>query len=160
MARKMYSDLMAEPRYVFDWHISRRDYDVSMRDTSLAERIGQLGQAWAVQAHCAWIAARDPQVPLAARWLAIAVAAYALSPIDLIPDFIPILGWIDDLIIIPIGLWAVRKMVPEDVWARCHAEAEAAMKRPSSRAGMWLILAIWAGTLYLLYWTVRIAPLH
>lgn len=131
-----------------------------MRDTSLAERIQEMGRRWAVQAHSAWIAARDPQVPLIARALAVIVAAYALSPIDLVPDFIPIFGWIDDLIIVPLGLWAVRKLVPPAIWARCHAEAEAAMDRPSSRAGMMMILAIWAAALYLLYWAVRVGPLH
>lgn len=131
-----------------------------MRDTSLAERIQEMGRRWAVQAHSAWIAARDPQVPLIARALAVMVAAYALSPIDLVPDFIPIFGWIDDLIIVPLGLWAVRKLVPPAIWARCHAEAEAAMDRPSSRAGMMMILAIWAAALYLLYWAVRVGPLH
>jgi uncharacterized membrane protein YkvA (DUF1232 family) len=131
-----------------------------MRDKSLAQKIGELGHRLAVQAHSAWIAARDPQVPLIARFLAIFVAAYALSPIDLVPDFIPIFGWIDDLIIVPIGLWAVRKLVPSDIWARCQAEAESAMERPSSRAGMVMILVIWAAALYLLYWAVKIAPLH
>lgn len=131
-----------------------------MRDTSLAERIQEMGRRWAVQAHSAWIAARDPQVPLISRALAVMVAAYALSPIDLVPDFIPIFGWIDDLIIVPLGLWAVRKLVPPAIWARCHAEAEAAMDRPSSRAGMTMILAIWAAALYLLYWAVRVGPLH
>lgn len=131
-----------------------------MRDKSLAQRLGELGQQLAVQAHSAWIAARDPQVPLIARFLAVAVAAYALSPIDLIPDFIPIFGWLDDLIIVPIGLWAVRKLIPPAIWARCHAEAEAAMERPSSRMGLVIILVLWAAGLYLLYWAVRIAPLH
>lgn len=131
-----------------------------MRDRSLAEKVQELGRRWAVQAHSAWIAARNPHVPLVARALAVAVAAYALSPIDLIPDFIPIFGWIDDLIIVPLGLWGVRKLVPPAIWAECHAEAETAMERPSSRAGMVMILAIWAAALYLLYWAVRVAPLH
>lgn len=131
-----------------------------MRSKSLSEKIGELGHRLAVEAHAAWIVARDPDVPWLARLIAISVAAYALSPIDLIPDFIPILGWVDDVIIVPLGLWAVRRLVPAPLWQRCHDQAAAAMERPSSRAGMAFILAIWAGGLFLLYWTVRTAPLH
>jgi uncharacterized membrane protein YkvA (DUF1232 family) len=131
-----------------------------MRGKSLAEKIGELGHRWAVDAHAAWIAARDPDVPMLARFIAIAVAAYALSPIDLVPDFIPVLGWIDDLIIVPIGLWAARKLIPDALWQKCHAQAAAAMERPSSRAGMMFILALWAAALFLIYWSVRTAPQH
>lgn len=127
---------------------------------SLSERIGDLGHRLAVEAHAAWLAARDPRVPWYARFLAIAVAAYALSPIDLIPDFIPVLGWIDDLIIVPLGLILVRRLIPAALWAELHAAAEAASDRPSSRTGMAFILILWAGLLYLVYWAVRTSPWH
>lgn len=127
---------------------------------SLSERIGDLGHRLAVEAHTAWLAARDPRVPWYARFLAIAVAAYALSPIDLIPDFIPVLGWLDDLIIVPFGLILVRRLIATPLWAELHAEAEAASERPSSRAGMAFILLLWAGLLYLVYWAVRTSPWH
>ena len=71
-----------------------------MTGPSLSERIAESGKAMAVTAHALWLSARDARTPLAARLLAVLVAAYALSPIDLIPDFIPVLGWIDDLIIV------------------------------------------------------------
>ena len=132
----------------------------AMTGKSLSERIGDLGHRLAVEAHAAWLAARDPRTPWLARFLAVAVAAYALSPIDLIPDFIPLLGWIDDLLIVPIGLWAVRRLIPDPLWTELHAAAEAASDRPSSRAGMVAILAIWAGLLYLVYWSVRTSPWH
>jgi len=131
-----------------------------MTGKSLSERIGDLGHRLAVAAHAAWLAARDPRVPMLARILAIAVAAYALSPIDLIPDFIPILGWLDDLLIVPLGLWAVRRLIPSSLWNELHAAAEAASERPSSRSGMLLILLLWAGLLYLGYWAVRTSPMH
>ena len=131
-----------------------------MTGKSLSERIGDLGHRLAVEAHAAWLAARDPRVPMLARFLAVAVAAYALSPIDLIPDFIPLLGWLDDLIIVPLGLWAVRRLIPVALWAELHAAAEAASERPSSRSGMLLILLLWAGLLYLVYWAVRTSPMH
>ncbi len=126
----------------------------------LSERIADLGRRLAVEAHTAWLAARDPRTPPLARLLAVAVAAYALSPIDLIPDFIPVLGWLDDLIIVPVGLWAVRRLIPDPLWTDLHAAAETAGDRPSSRAGMIAILLIWAGLLYILYWSVRTSPWH
>ena len=131
-----------------------------MTGKSLSERIGDLGHRLAIEAHAAWLAARDPRVPWLARVLAIAVAAYALSPIDLIPDFIPVLGWLDDLIIVPLGLLAVRRLVPAPLWAELHAAAEAASERPSSRTGMAFILLLWAGLLYIVYWSVRTSPWH
>ena len=131
-----------------------------MTGKSLSERIGDLGHRLAVEAHAAWLAARDPRVPWLARALAIAVAAYALSPIDLIPDFIPVLGWLDDLIIVPLGLVAVRRLIPAPLWTELHAAAEAASERPSSRAGMAFILLLWAGLLYIVYWSVRTSPWH
>jgi len=131
-----------------------------MTGKSLSERIGDLGHRLAVEAHAAWLAARDPRVPMLARILAIAVAAYALSPIDLIPDFIPVLGWLDDLLIVPLGLWVVRRLIPDPLWAELHAAAETASERPSSRAGMAFILLLWAGLLYLVYWAVRTSPWH
>ena len=131
-----------------------------MTGKSLSERIGDLGHRLAVEAHAAWLAARDPRVPWPARILAILVATYALSPIDLIPDFIPILGWLDDLILVPLGLWLVRRLIPDALWADLHAAAEAAADRPSSRAGMAFILLLWAGLLYIVYWSVRVSPWH
>ena len=133
---------------------------MAMTGKSLSERIGDLGRRLAVEAHAAWLAAHDPRVPTLARLLAVAVAAYALSPIDLIPDFIPVLGWLDDLLIVPLGLWAVRRLIPDALWAELHAAAEAASSRPSSRAGMAFILLLWAGLLYLVYWAVRTSPMH
>ncbi|MBW8297477.1 YkvA family protein [Sphingopyxis sp.] len=131
-----------------------------MTGKSLSERIGDLGHRLAVEAHAAWLAARDPRVPVLARFLAIAVAAYALSPIDLIPDFIPVLGWLDDLLIVPLGLWAVRRLIRGPLWSELHAAAEAASERPSSRVGMAAILLLWAGLLYVAYWSVRTSSWH
>lgn len=132
----------------------------AMTGKSLSERIGDLGHRLAVEAHAAWLAARDPRVPMLARFLAVAVAAYALSPIDLIPDFIPVLGWLDDLVIVPLGLLAVRRLIPAPLWTELHAAAEAASERPSSRVGMAFILLLWAGLLYIVYWSVRTSPWH
>lgn len=138
----------------------RMIYDVGMTGKSLTQRIADLGHRLAVEAHAAWLAAREPRVPWLARILAIAVAAYALSPIDLIPDFIPVLGWLDDLLIVPIGLWAVRRLIPAPLWTELHAAAVAEANRPTSRTGMAFILLLWVGLLYLAYWSVRTSPWH
>ena len=71
-----------------------------------------------------WLAARDPRVPLGAKLLAGLVAGYALSPIDLIPDFIPVLGLLDDLLLVPAGIWLVLRMIPLGLVAELRAQAE------------------------------------
>ncbi|MDR7102720.1 YkvA family protein [Croceicoccus sp. BE223] len=90
-----------------------------------------------------WLAARDPRVPWGAKLLAGAVAAYALSPIDLIPDFIPVLGLLDDLLIVPAGIWLVLRLVPPAVMADLRLRAES-LARPRSTAGLVAVLALWA----------------
>lgn len=90
-----------------------------------------------------WRAARDPRVPWHAKAVAAAVAAYALSPIDLIPDFIPVAGYLDDLIIVPAGIWLAVRLVPPAIIEEHRAAAAAMTSRPVSRAGMVAIVAIW-----------------
>lgn len=109
-----------------------------------------------VEAHAVWLAIRDAETPWAARIVGLLVAAYALSPIDLIPDFIPILGLIDDAIIIPAGLWLFRRLIPEAQFARHRAAAEAASKRPSSKLGILLVVAVWIAAAWLVWWTIRV----
>lgn len=93
--------------------------------------------------HAIYLASRDPRVPWYTQVLAIAIAAYALSPIDLIPDFIPIVGYLDDLIILPFGIWLVVSLIPEEVMVECRAKADAAGRRPLSRAGLITIIVLW-----------------
>ena len=90
-----------------------------------------------------YFAARDPRTPLLARGLALAVAAYALSPIDLIPDFIPVLGYLDDLLIVPVGLWMVIRLLPPDVLAASRDKANALIARPTSRAAAVFMVVVW-----------------
>ncbi len=99
-----------------------------------------------------WLAARDPRTPWPAKVAAAAVAAYALSPIDLIPDFIPVLGHLDDVIIVPIGILLAVRLVPADLMAEFRAEAARRGSRPTSRAGIAAIVALWAATAALLLW--------
>ena len=103
-----------------------------------------------------WICTRHPRTPRLAKVLAVAVVAYALSPIDLIPDFIPVLGYLDDLLIVPLGIWLVLKLVPGDVMAECRAEADLRMEEwrsaPKSRLAAAVIGFLWLAALALLLW--------
>lgn len=104
-------------------------------------------RAWATKLKrdsvAVYFAARDPRAPLAARLLALLVAAYALSPIDLIPDFIPVLGYLDDLLLVPLGLWLVLRMMPAAVMADARARAEIVLARPRSLLAAALIVLVW-----------------
>ena len=100
-----------------------------------------------------WIAARDPRTPWYAKAVAGVVAAYALSPIDLIPDFVPVLGYLDDLLIVPLGIMLVVRLIPPPLMAEFRVEA-AARSKPVSRAGLAAIIAIWAAVALLIGWMV------
>lgn len=98
-----------------------------------------------------YYAARDREAPWPARLLALAVAAYALSPIDLIPDFIPILGWLDDLILVPLGFWLVLRLMPPAVIARARQRAALQRARlPRNLRMAVAIVALWVLLLVLL----------
>ena len=99
-----------------------------------------------------WIAARDPRVPWYAKALAAVVAAYAFSPIDLIPDFIPVLGYLDDLLIVPAGMLLVVRLIPAELMVEFRAEASRRTHRPTSRAGVVVIALAWMTALALVVW--------
>ena len=114
--------------------------------------IRQWARALKRDIHAVALAARDPRVPWYARALAIAVAGYALSPIDLIPDFIPVLGYLDDAIIVPLGILAVVKLIPADVMADNRAAAAVAAERPASPVAAIVIVLIWTASIALTGW--------
>jgi uncharacterized membrane protein YkvA (DUF1232 family) len=93
--------------------------------------------------HAIYLASHDPRVPWYAKVLAISIAAYALSPIDLIPDFIPVLGYLDEVIILPLAIMLVVRLIPPDIMAEHRAAASIAIDKPTSRAGATLVIAIW-----------------
>ncbi len=111
---------------------------------SLAHRIR-------TEAHAVWLAARDPRTPLAAKLVGLLVAAYALSPIDLIPDFIPVLGLVDDAVLIPLGVWLFEKLIPPELLAEHRARAEIETQRPVSWVGVAIIVAVWAAVAWLVW---------
>lgn len=97
-----------------------------------------------------WFAARDPELPWHVRVLALAVAAYAFSPIDLIPDFIPVLGLLDDLLLVPLGVALVIRLTPAPLLARARVRAQAAADRPVSLAAAVAIGLLWLALLLVL----------
>ena len=111
--------------------------------SSLLQDLKRWARALKRDVHAIYLAARSPRVPWHAKIIAIAVAGYALSPVDLIPDFIPVLGYVDDLIIVPLGIWLVLSLIPEEVIAECRAVADEAATRPQSRPAAMMIIAIW-----------------
>jgi uncharacterized membrane protein YkvA (DUF1232 family) len=95
------------------------------------------------EAHALYLAARHPWTPWSAKLLALLIAAYALSPIDLIPDFIPVLGLLDEIVLLPIAVAGVIKLIPADVMAECRIEAARAAVRPTSTVAAATVIAIW-----------------
>ncbi len=90
-----------------------------------------------------WIAARDPRTPWRARLVAGGAAAYALSPIDLIPDFVPVLGYLDDLIIVPLGVALAIRLIPAPLLGIFRERAAELAVRPVSRTAAMAIVIIW-----------------
>ncbi|MEG5175506.1 YkvA family protein [Microcoleus sp. B3-D7] len=109
------------------------------------QSLKQVARRLKKETYAVYLASTDQRVPWYARILAGLTVAYAFSPIDLIPDFIPILGYLDDLIIVPLGIWLVLKMIPPQVLAECREKAAAEIERgkPINRAAAVVIIAIW-----------------
>lgn len=104
-----------------------------------------------------YFATRDPQTPWYAKALAGIVVAYAFSPIDLIPDFIPVLGYLDDLILLPLGIWAATKLIPASIMETHRARAAEVSARPISTIAAVAIVAIWVAGAALLGWWAYVA---
>jgi uncharacterized membrane protein YkvA (DUF1232 family) len=106
-----------------------------------------------------WFACKDPRTPPLAKAVAVFTVGYALSPIDLIPDFIPVLGFVDDAIILPGLIWLVLRMVPAQVMTDCRAKADAwfaqGQQKPASRVAAIVIVAVWIAVATWLWMTFR-----
>jgi uncharacterized membrane protein YkvA (DUF1232 family) len=111
--------------------------------TRLISRARQWAQTVRRDVLAVWLAARDPRTPWFARALALAVVAYAVSPIDLIPDFIPVFGYLDDLVIVPLGILLVVRLIPPEVMAEQRAAAAKTTERPVSRMAAVVVVAVW-----------------
>ncbi len=125
----------------------------SMRSfTSWKERVRALKK----ETFTLYLAWRHPRVPWYAKALALLVAGYALSPIDLIPDFIPVLGYLDDLVLIPLGIMLVIRLIPEEVLAECRRQSEEIVGRATrlAKVAAAVIVSIWILSAALVAWLV------
>ena len=124
--------------------------------TVMFDRLKQWARSVKRDAVAIWIAARDPRVPWYAKVVAAATAAYALSPIDLIPDFIPVIGYLDDLVIVPLGIALTVRMIPDGLMQEFRAEAARRETRPTSVVGALFIIVVWCAAIALTgFWLHR-----
>lgn len=122
---------------------------------TLVERLRNWARGLKRDVHALYLSARDPRVPWYAKAVAVVVAAYALSPIDLIPDFIPVFGYLDDLILVPLGILLAVRLIPPAVFAEHRSTATSAPLQ-ASRGAAAVIIAIWIGlALVAIGWTIR-----
>jgi uncharacterized membrane protein YkvA (DUF1232 family) len=147
-------ELQNQPR---TWYDGRRRAGIEAmaqadRHAGLGARLRDWAREIKTDAVALSLAVGDRRVPWYAKLLAAVVAAYALSPIDLIPDFIPVLGYLDDVILVPLGILLVVKLIPSDVMADLRAEAEARAERPRSRAGAAAVIGLWVAAAAFLLW--------
>lgn len=118
---------------------------------TLLEHLRHWARALKRQTMTLWFCYRHRQTPWLPKWIAIIVVAYALSPIDLIPDFIPVLGYLDDVILLPLGIWLAIRLMPPAVLAECEAKArqwqESDGQRPVNKVAAALIVLAWVAAL-------------
>ena len=124
----------------------------------LLEKLTQRARHLKAESFALYLAARDPRTPWYVKFLVGGIVAYAYSPIDLIPDFVPVLGYLDDLILIPLGIALVIKLVPDAVLAECRTRAQETLQngKPVSRVAAAVIVVIWLALAALcIVWTYQ-----
>jgi len=125
-------------------------------DTSWFDRWKERAKNLKSQLYALYLAYRDPRVPWYAKAFAAMVLAYSLSPIDLIPDFIPVLGYLDDIVLIPLGIVLAIKMIPEEIMEECRGKAAVVLS--SGEVKTWpatlLIVGIWLVFLAIVVWRI------
>jgi uncharacterized membrane protein YkvA (DUF1232 family) len=124
------------------------------------DRLRQWASAVKRDAVALWFACRHPDTPLAAKALGVFVVAYALSPIDLIPDFVPVLGYLDDVLLLPGLIWLAIRLVPRDVLAQCRQQGDEWLARGAAKPRSWwgavLIVALWVAVAWAIWaWWVN-----
>jgi uncharacterized membrane protein YkvA (DUF1232 family) len=115
-------------------------------------------ESWArrlkVEVYAIYLAYKDPRVPWYARVFAAVVVGYAFSPIDLIPDVVPVLGYLDDLILVPLGVALAIKMIPSPVLSECRKKARETEDRPVNRVAAAIVVAVWIALAVLAVWLI------
>ena len=124
----------------------------NMRELSIANWLKDWGRVIERDVHALYLASRDPRVPWYAKAMAMVVTGYALSPIDLIPDFIPVVGYLDDVILVPLGILLVIWFIPPDIMSEHRNLAAAAPERPVCRTAAIVIACIWFASISLCVW--------
>ena len=121
----------------------------------MIQRLRRWAKQLKTEIYALYLAARDPRTPLVARLVAGLVVAYALSPIDLIPDVVPVLGYLDDVILVPLGILLALRLIPSDVMAACRATAASSPDvRLRSRGGLAIVMTLWVAALVLIGWVL------
>ncbi len=123
---------------------------------TISEKLKKWASLLKNQLTALYIAYQRPDVPLLSKIIISIVIAYAVSPIDLIPDFIPVVGWLDELLLLPIGCWLAIQLIPDAVWQDCQAKAQHnPIKLPAKPWMMWVIILLWcllaAGCFYIVW---------
>ncbi len=121
---------------------------------SFVERLERWARRLKVEVHALYLAYKDPRVPWYARAFAAVVVGYAFSPIDLIPDPIPVLGYLDDLVLVPLGVALAIRLIPPQVLAECRERARATAEKPVSKVAAVVIVAVWVVLAALALWLV------
>lgn len=116
-----------------------------MNEARIIKQLKAKAQQLKTETYALYLAYRHPQVPWYAKVFAACVVGYLISPIDLIPDFIPVLGYLDDLILVPLGITLALKMIPKTVWDECRQEAQKTINQdmPRNWTAAGFIIAIW-----------------
>lgn len=109
----------------------------------MLERLKRWARRLKAEVHALYLAYRDPRTPLLAKVVSAVVVGYAFSPIDLIPDPIPVLGYLDDLILIPLGVALAVRLIPPQILAECRAKAKEGVDRPVNRVAAVVVVAVW-----------------
>lgn len=121
----------------------------------MIQRLRRWAKQLKTEIYALYLAAGDPRTPLVARLVAGLVVAYALSPIDLIPDVVPVLGYLDDVILVPLGILLAVRLIPSDVMDACRATAASSPEvRLRSKAGLAIVITVWIAALTLVGWIV------
>ena len=118
----------------------------------MVERLRQHARLLKRDTYALYLAYHDPRTPWYARIVAACVVAYAFSPIDLIPDFVPILGYLDDLILVPLGMTLALRLIHAHIMNECREQAQHAIQRPNNWVLTVLIIAVWIGLAMLALW--------
>lgn len=127
----------------FERQPGRHSQAATFPGSNLLQRLRRLALRAKREALFAWLAARDPRTPWLVKLICGAAAAYVFSPVQLLPDFLPVIGYVDDIAVVALAAWLARKLLPSDLSRELHAKAESISNRPVSRAGAAVILLLW-----------------